>query len=560
VGTACGTSSGTPAEQTYPRNQTLITTGKQWGAPSTWNPLDPNAAMGVVGLQYETLFLYDPLKDAYTPWLATDQSGWDSAKTTYTIKVRSGVKWSDGSSLTAADVAFTITLAKNPVVGSNLWNFVTDATATDDSTVVVKFNNPAYQEWAQWLYNTPIVPKAVFESKNNADLFKFTNDAGVGTGPYTNIGHSDTRMVWQKNDNWWGKSASPAMDVKPQYIVDIVNSSNNVALGQLIQGNVDLSNNFLPGIASVVTGGYGISTYFAKAPFMLAGNTAVLVPNTAKKPLDDAAFRKALATSINVDDIVTNVYGGIVTKADPTGLLPIFSKYIDTAQRDSLGYSFDTAKAKTMLDAAGYKDVNGDGFVENKDGSALKLTLEVPDGWSDWMAAESSIAASAKLAGINIDPQHPVFDTVVADRNRPDAKTAAKFDLIINNDVQVGNTPWTWYDYVFHLDLQFAAAENRNFEGYSNADAWKLVQQLDRTPVDDLATMKTITSSLQKVQLTDTPVIPLWYNGLWSQVNSTYWTGWPSDAGNHVLPATWNGYWQMGAVLMLTQISAVPQK
>ena len=51
--------------------ETLYTTGKQWGAPSTWNPLDPNAAMGVVGLQYETLFLYDPLKDVYTPWLAT---------------------------------------------------------------------------------------------------------------------------------------------------------------------------------------------------------------------------------------------------------------------------------------------------------------------------------------------------------------------------------------------------------------------------------------------------------------------------------------------------------
>jgi peptide/nickel transport system substrate-binding protein len=60
----------------YPRAETLYTTGKQWGAPSTWNPLDPNAAMGVVGLQYETLFMYDPLKDVYTPWLA-ESGTWD---------------------------------------------------------------------------------------------------------------------------------------------------------------------------------------------------------------------------------------------------------------------------------------------------------------------------------------------------------------------------------------------------------------------------------------------------------------------------------------------------
>ena len=537
----------------YPRAETLYTTGKQWGAPSTWNPLDPNAAMGVVGLQYETLFMYDPLKDVYTPWLA-ESGTWDSAKTTYTIKVRSGVKWSDGTALTADDVAFTILLAKNPVVGSNLWQYVTAADATDASTVVVKFGpNPAYQEWAQWLYNSPIVPKAIFSAQNTADLFKFVNKNGVGSGPYMFQTAAEDRMVWVRNDNWWGAAKNP---VKPKYIVDIVNGANSVALGQLLQGGLDLSNNFLPGVASLVAGGYGVTTYYPTAPYMLAGNTAVLVPNTLKKPLDDPAFRKALATAINEDDIVNKVYGNIVQKSDPTGLLPNFSKYVDTAQRDALGVKFDTAKAKSMLAAAGYK-AGSDGMVTNKDGSALKLTLEVPDGWSDWMAAENSIAASAKLAGINIDPQHPTYDTVVADRNGT-ADKAPTFDLIINNDVQIGNTPWTWYDYVFRQPLQVGAAKNRNFESYKNADAWALVQKLDQTPVEDTATMKTITSQLQKIQLTDMPVIPLWYNGIWSQVNNSVWTNWPSDKGNQVLPATWNGYWQMGATLMLTQITAVP--
>jgi peptide/nickel transport system substrate-binding protein len=557
VATAAPTAAPTTASaETYPRAETLYTAGKQWGAPSTWNPLDTNNyAMGVIGLQYETLFMYDPLKDVYTPWLATADSGWDAAKTTYTIKVRSGVKWSDGSALTADDVAFSIQVWKNPALASVLWTFVTDATATDASTVVVKFSAPAYAEWAQFLYQNAIVPKAIFEAKNTADILKFKNENGVGTGPYMYKTHADDRMVWIKNDNWWAKTAL-SLDVKPKYIVDVVNSSNNVALGQLIQGGLDLNNNFLPGIAALVAGNYGITTYFAKAPYMLAGNTAVLVPNTQKKPLSDPAFRKALATAINTDDIVTKVYGNIVTKSDPTGLLPTFSKYVDTAQRDSLGFSFNTAKAKSMLAAAGYK-VGSDGFVTNKDGSAMKLTLEVPDGWSDWMAAENSIAASAKLAGINIDPQHPDFNTVVADRNRPDATTPAKFDLIINNDIQIGNTPWTWYDYVFRQPLPNGTNETRNFEGYSNADAWALTQQMDKTPVDDLAKLKEIASKLQKIQLTDMPVIPLWYNGVWSQVNNSVWTNFPSDTGNQVLPATWNGYWNMGAVLMLTQIKPV---
>ncbi len=69
--------------------------------------------------------------------------------------------------------------------------------------------------------------------------------------------------------------------------------------------------------------------------------------------------------------------------------------------------------------------------------------------------------------------------------------------------------------------------------------------------------MQAITKQLQAIQLTDMPVIPMWYNGLWCQVSNNVWTNWPSDKTDHILPATWNGYWQMGAVLMLTKIQLV---
>jgi peptide/nickel transport system substrate-binding protein len=534
----------------YERSETLYTSGKQWGPPSNWNPVMTWAyAMGTVGFCYETLFLYDPLTDEFIPWLA--ESGSWTSDTVYEVTLREGISWTDGEPLTAEDVVFTFELGKFPTVPySTLWNWLESVEAVGDYGVKFTFSEANYQEWAFLLYQNAIVPKHLWEGMTEEEVATGANENPVGTGPYLFETYSEDRMVWVRNDNWWaidllGKS------VAPKYIVDVVNSSNNVALGLLLQGGLDLSNNFLPGVASLRDPGrgYGIETYYPEPPYMLSANTAWLVLNLTKPPMDDPAFRRAVAFAIDVDKIVERVYGSIVMEASPTGLLPNWDKYIDQAVVDELGFSYDPNEAKAILAAAGYEDVDGDGFVEAPDGSKIELSIIVPNGWTDWMESIRVIAEGAQAVGINLTPDFPDYGALV------DARSSGNFDMLINNDKQVSNTPWTYYDYMFRLPI-LESQTTTNFGRYENQEAWDLVQELDRTAADDVEGMKAITSQLQEIHLTDLPIIPLWYNGMWAQWSNAVWTNWPgsADDANHYLPATWNQYWDMTAILMLTEL------
>jgi peptide/nickel transport system substrate-binding protein len=222
---------------------------------------------------------------------------------------------------------------------------------------------------------------------------------------------------------------------------------------------------------------------------------------------------------------------------------------VDQAVVGKSGFTFDAAKAKKLLADAGYKDGDGDGYVEYKDGSKISLSLIVPSGWTDWMESARSIAASAKSSGIQITPDFPDYNALVEKRSKGD------FDLLINNERQLSNSPYTYYEYMFQLPVQ-KQQNTVNFARYENKKAWDLVQQLDQVKTDDVEGMKKLTSQLQQIHLDDMPVIPLWYNGLWAQASTSVWKNWPAAAGG--APKTgavmWRNWLELGGFETLTQL------
>jgi peptide/nickel transport system substrate-binding protein len=541
--------------KSYPRSQTLITSGTQWGNIAGMNPYVGNNAAGMIGLVNETLLRYDPLANKYINWLA-QSAKWTGAKQ-YTIVVRPNVKWSDGKTFTGSDVAFNINLARfNTSRWNNLWVNLKQPIAVKGNTVVVTFKGtPNYVQWQNMVWNMPMISPVQGKTiKTAQQLTTYNPHSPIGTGPYkldTSGFDVTTRVVWEKRAHWWAAAQGVSPSPAPQYVIDLVNTSNTNSLSAVLAGVEDLNNNYLPGANKLADSGK-VHTYFPKAPYMLSANTAWLEPNTSQAPLNDPVFRKALAMSIDINKIVTDDYGNLVLKASASGLLPTWNKTINSSLVKQYGFTHNAAAAKALLVKAGYK-TDSSGMIENKDGSKIDLEISVPQGWSDWEAARDMIIASAKDAGIRIHAKVKDFNTWQSDRN------TGKFDLVIDNAYQLSDNPWTYWNGVFHLPVITTGTGQTfaNYERYENPTAWALTQKLDKTPPSDTKMIASLNNQLQTILMKDLPLIPLWYNGIWAQMTSKYWTNWPTaKTDRQFVPVMWNGYLQMTGIDTITHLKS----
>ncbi len=531
----------------FPRDETLYTSGSAYVAPSNWNPLDTgNFATGTQGLIYEPLYLYDPIKKTYDPWLATGDlnSGWKGS--TYVINVRSGVKWSDGTALTGADVAYSINLARQNSTDPYSTNVATVANATaSGNTVTVTFKGtPGYTEFTDYLWRAPVLPEAVWSKLPASQIATYANTHPVGTGPMTLDTYNAQEVAYQTQPNWWAASAL-GLSFKFKYLVDVVNGSNDQELGQLTAGAIDWSNNFLPGINQLMgavggNSGYTLKTYYPSTPYMLSANTVWLEPNDSVAPMSNVNFRKAMAYALNPAAIAQTVYGGIAAPANPTGLLPGLSSFVNQGVVSADAPTYNPATAKEYLAQSGYH--------------GQSITLQVPDGYSDWMDATTVIKDELQAVGINVDVIFPQANTRTA--NVDDGS----YDLQLDNNAGADSTPWSYYQRVYELPIAKDQDSQLNWERINSPADWSLVQQAAAVPLTDTAKLDSIYTQLETDFFAQEPVIPLWYNGAWFQGNTSVWSDYPANAGSDQnMPVMWAGYLgAMTTVYALADLRATP--
>ena len=183
------------------------------------------------------------------------------------------------------------------------------------------------------------------------------------------------------------------------------------------------------------------------------------------------AVRKAVALAVDYDQIIKTAMSGYSPsfKDVPRSLMnptSIEQGLVDQSQlKDVQWDGNDVDGAKKLLDAAGIKDTDGDGFREYK-GKKLSFKAECPQGWSDWNASLEIVAAAGKKIGIDIQTYFPDANTFYNDI------ASKNFDIAMQSPTGAGiSNPWTRCYNI--LSSSYNSMKNEsigNFGGYSNRE------------------------------------------------------------------------------------------
>jgi len=476
----------------------------KWANSGDVSSMDPYARQETFLLTF-TQNIYDPLirRDKnlkLEPALATKWG--QSDPTTWFFDIRPGVKFHDGSPLTADDIVFSLNRANGP--GSNLQsNFVSvkEIKKDGDMRVVVttKYPDPLLADkWAAIV----MMSKAWAEknnAQNSADMTKneenFATRNAMGTGPFMlKERRAGERTVLVNNPNWWDK---PQHNLTEVIFTPVSNPATRIAA--LKAGDIDMTYEVPPADTeslkkeaniSVLEGPETRVVYLGmdqERPELLESNVK------GKNPFKDKKVREAIHRSIDVEAIKRTVMRG---QSFPTNLMvaPGINGYMkDLDKRPAL---LKPDEAKKMLADAGYPN----GF---------EVGMDCPNDRyvNDEKICQAVVAMLAKI-GVKVNLKAQT-------RNLYFAKILRKNDLSPGETsfYMLGWSPAQTYDVhnVFEALIQTPNKATKkgqfNAGGYSNPELDKLADAMEQET--DTAKRNDMIAKATKLYVDDFAYIPL---------------------------------------------------
>ena len=301
---------------------------------------------------------------------------------TYTIKVRPGVTFDDGTEVTAETVRFMTERNLNTPGGGN-WLLRNIAFINDPPEVLDKYTlrftsteaSPMVMEHFYMTSSAIIDPQLVEKYATEDDpwaMEHFSRNVENASGPYRIVSRMpDQEVVFEKRDNYYGDP--PAYDK----IIWKIIPSNAERVQLLKAGVIDVAIALGTEDFAALEGAEGVTVQ--RFP---SKNLAYMGMGNKLAPFDDKTVRQAVSYAVDYDDILANVY-----KGEAQRLYGPIAPGSYSSLGDSIGYRRDLAKAQELLDSSSY------------DGSPVVLSIDAAKGEHELIA----VRIQAHLADIGMD-------------------------------------------------------------------------------------------------------------------------------------------------------------
>lgn len=351
--------------------------------------------------------------------------------TTWEFHIRDGVKFSNGKPVDAA--ACKAAIERSLELNARAKGYLDVASIeAEGQKLTIKTNKPNGA-----LLNN--ISEPLFDIIDVSEGDEVLKTRPSGTGPFIVTDFvPETSIELVKNENYWdGEVGLDSVSVT--YIAD-----ESARVMALQSGEVDLSN---------YIDYQSIPTFEGKSEYNVSSVTGprvnvVYMNNAESSPLNDKNLRVALSYAPDRD-----AYAGMIGGTAAHG---VFSDGTPYGNDKLKGYSYDPEKAKQLLDEAGYKDTDGDGYVEGLDGKPM--TLQFYQSASTGDAATLAVALQSNLKDIGVNMN---INTI---ENMADVREKGEFDMYTTalNSAPTGD-PQVWLETMYTLgsdDLQTSSTSN----------------------------------------------------------------------------------------------------